>query len=82
VLICEDMWDGRRHRRAGRTRLRPAAWCSTARPSSSISRTVRLDLARARAAESGRPLAYVNLVGGQDELVFDGDSFVIDAPAP
>ncbi len=33
----------------------------------------------ARAAEAGCPIAYVNLVGGQDELVFDGGSLVIDA---
>ena len=39
----------------------------------------RLDLARARVAESGIALAYVNQVGGQDELVFDGGSFVLNA---
>jgi NAD+ synthase (glutamine-hydrolysing) len=33
----------------------------------------------ARALETGRPLAYLNLVGGQDELVFDGGSCVVDA---
>ena len=33
----------------------------------------------ARAAEAGCPIAYVNLVGGQDELVFDGGSLVMDA---
>ena len=38
----------------------------------------RLDLARKRAAESGLPIAYVNQVGGQDELVFDGGSFVMN----
>jgi NAD+ synthase (glutamine-hydrolysing) len=40
---------------------------------------VRLELCAARAREAGCPLAYVNLVGGQDELVFDGDSIVVDA---
>ena len=39
----------------------------------------RLDLARARVAETRVPLAYVNQVGGQDELVFDGGSFVMNA---
>jgi NAD+ synthase (glutamine-hydrolysing) len=39
----------------------------------------RLALCARRAAEAGCPLAYVNLVGGQDELVFDGDSLVVDA---
>ncbi len=32
-----------------------------------------------RVQETGVPVAYLNLVGGQDELVFDGDSFVMDA---
>ncbi len=38
----------------------------------------RLDLARQRVSESGLPIAYVNQVGGQDELVFDGGSFVMN----
>ncbi len=39
----------------------------------------RLELCARRAREAGCALAYVNLVGGQDELVFDGDSLVVDA---
>jgi NAD+ synthase (glutamine-hydrolysing) len=39
----------------------------------------RLELCSRRAREAGCALAYVNLVGGQDELVFDGDSLVVDA---
>ncbi len=38
----------------------------------------RLALARDRASETGLPLVYINQVGGQDELVFDGGSFVIN----
>src|SRR5258705_2537252 len=38
----------------------------------------RLDLARQRVNETGAPLMYVNQVGGQDELVFDGGSFVLN----
>jgi NAD+ synthase (glutamine-hydrolysing) len=34
-----------------------------------------------RVAETGCPVVYVNLVGGQDELVFDGESFVLDSTA-
>jgi NAD+ synthase len=37
---------------------------------------VRLGLVSARVAESGRPMIYLNQMGGQDELVFDGASFV------
>jgi NAD+ synthase len=40
---------------------------------------VRLNVAVARVAESGLPLVYVNQVGGQDELVFDGASFALNA---
>ena len=39
----------------------------------------RLNLAVARVVESGLPLIYVNQLGGQDELVFDGGSFVLNA---
>jgi NAD+ synthase len=38
----------------------------------------RLELAKSRVRETGLPLVYVNQVGGQDELVFDGGSFVLD----
>ena len=37
------------------------------------------EIVRARIAETGIPLVFVNLIGGQDELVFDGNSFVMDA---
>ncbi|MDX1541792.1 MAG: NAD+ synthase, partial [Geminicoccaceae bacterium] len=40
---------------------------------------VRLQIALARVTETGLPLVYVNQVGGQDELVFDGGSFVLNA---
>lgn len=40
---------------------------------------VRLQLSIARVVESGLPLVYLNQVGGQDELVFDGASFVLNA---
>jgi NAD+ synthase len=40
---------------------------------------VRLSIAVARVTESGLPLVYLNQVGGQDELVFDGASFALNA---
>ena len=39
----------------------------------------RIELARARARETNRALIYVNQVGGQDELVFDGRSFILNS---
>ena len=40
---------------------------------------VRLALCQRRAREAGTVLAYANMVGGQDELVFDGDSIIVAA---
>ena len=40
---------------------------------------VRLSLVQKRAKEVGAPFAYVNMTGGQDDLVFDGDTIVVDA---
>ena len=42
---------------------------------------VRINVAAARVTESGLPLAYLNQIGGQDELVFDGASFVLNDDA-
>lgn len=42
---------------------------------------LREQVATRRAGEAGGPIVYVNLVGGQDELVFDGGSLVVDADA-
>ena len=42
---------------------------------------VRMNVAVARVTETGLPLAFVNQIGGQDELVFDGASFVLNADA-
>ncbi|QLC25598.1 NAD+ synthase [Parasphingopyxis algicola] len=39
---------------------------------------IRLALARGRVADTGLPLAYLNRVGGQDEIVFDGSSFILN----
>ena len=40
---------------------------------------MRLDLCVRRAREAGAALAYANMIGGQDELVFDGDSILVSA---
>ncbi len=77
--ICEDLWqDG------GPVAVTRAAGAGlllviNASPYERAKDDVRLDLARRRAAEAGCTLAYVNQVGGQDELVFDGDSLVVSA---
>jgi NAD+ synthase len=78
VMICEDMWE---------TEVTECLEESGAdillvingSPFEVDKPDTRLNLAVTRVTESGLPLAYVNLVGGQDELVFDGGSFVLNA---
>src|SRR5712664_3754950 len=79
VAICEDLWqDGgpvsvTRHAGAGLLVVPNAS------PYERGKDDVRLDLVQRRAREAGAALAYCNLVGGQDELVFDGDSILVSA---
>jgi len=79
ILVCEDVWDpgpAARARAAGAQVL----LVINASPYEVNKQTQReCDIGRARVSESGLPLLFVNLVGGQDELVFDGNSFVMSA---
>ena len=79
LAICEDLWqDGgpvAQTRQAGAGLL----VVINGSPYEQHKDDTRLALVTRRAAEAGCPLAYVNLVGGQDDLVFDGDSIVVDA---
>ena len=76
--ICEDIWFPAvtRHLAAGGAGLLLVANGS---PFEVDKFHVRVDHAVRRATETGLPLVYVNQVGGQDELVFDGGSFVVNA---
>jgi NAD+ synthase (glutamine-hydrolysing) len=79
VSICEDLWFAHGPipvQAAGGARLIVNV---NASPYSIGREADRLVVARDRAAEAGCAIAYVNQVGGQDELVFDGGSFVMDA---
>ena len=78
AMICEDMWTpdvARPLAEAGAEML----IVMNGSPFESDKPGQRIQLARDRAGETGLPLAYVNLIGGQDELVFDGESFVVAA---
>ncbi len=79
VVICEDIWqDGgpvALTRRAGAELL----LVINGSPYERDKDDVRRELVTRRAAEAGCPLAYVNMTGGQDDLVFDGDSIVVAA---
>jgi NAD+ synthase (glutamine-hydrolysing) len=79
IAVCEDLWqDGGPvtvTRQAGAGLL----VVPNASPYERAKDAERLALCVSRAAEAGATLAYVNMVGGQDELVFDGDSIIVDA---
>jgi NAD+ synthase (glutamine-hydrolysing) len=79
IAICEDLWqDGGPVavcRRAGAALLA----VPNASPYERGKDDVRLDLCVRRAREAGAALAYANMIGGQDELVFDGDSILVAA---
>ena len=78
LLICEDGWA------SGPAGLARAAGAEVllvlnASPFHLSKQDERYAVARARVAETGLPLVYLNMVGGQDELVMDGASFALDA---
>jgi NAD+ synthase (glutamine-hydrolysing) len=77
LAICEDLWqDGGPVARVGRHGA-GLLLVLNGSPFEVAKEDTRLALCRRRAAEAGCTLAYVNLVGGQDELVFDGDSLIV-----
>jgi len=78
VMVCEDMW----YPDVTETRQESGAQILivlNGSPFETDKPDERLSPAVARITETGLPLVYVNLVGGQDELVFDGASFVLNA---
>ncbi|MGH3360037.1 MAG: NAD+ synthase [Nocardioidaceae bacterium] len=78
IAICEDLWrDG--PSAAARAAEAALLVVPNGSPYEANKDDSRLELCARKAVESGCALAYVNLVGGQDELVFDGDSLVVDA---
>jgi len=77
INICADSWSAmapRAAREAGANVL----LVLNASPYHMDKQRVRYDIMRERVAETGLALVYANLVGGQDELVFDGGSFVLN----
>ncbi|MFG1944767.1 NAD+ synthase [Nonomuraea sp. NPDC048826] len=79
VAVCEDLWQ-----EGGPVAVVGQAGAGllvvpNASPYEKEKDDVRLELCARRAREAGCALVYANQVGGQDELVFDGDSLVVDA---
>jgi len=78
MVICEDLWqDGGPIAALGEAGV-DVIVSPNASPYERNKDDVRIELAGRRAAEAGAPLVYCNQVGGQDDLVFDGGSFIVD----
>ncbi|MCW2536925.1 MAG: nadE [Modestobacter sp.] len=79
LTVCEDLWvEGGPCGVAGQAGV-DLVVSPNASPYERAKDDVRLPLVRRRAAEARAPIVYCNQVGGQDELVFDGDSMVVAA---
>jgi NAD+ synthase (glutamine-hydrolysing) len=79
LTICEDLWvEGGPCGVAGQAGV-DLVVSPNASPYERAKDDLRLPLVRRRAAEARAPIVYCNQVGGQDELVFDGDSMVVGA---
>jgi NAD+ synthase (glutamine-hydrolysing) len=79
ILICEDLWidGGATAELAART---PGlVLVPNGSPYERNKDDIRLALVKKRAIEMAAPLVYVNMTGGQDDLVFDGDSIAVDS---
>ncbi len=79
LTICEDLWQDGGPVAVAREAGVGLVVCLNGSPYERGKDDVRGALVSRRAVEAGAALAYVNLVGGQDELVFDGDSLVVEA---
>jgi len=77
ITICEDIWK-KGPVAASRAAGAEVVVAINGSPYEFESQRHRESAAKARIAEAGIPLVYLNMVGGQDELVFDGGSFVMD----
>ncbi len=79
IAICEDLWiDGGITAKLAE-RKPGLVIVPNGSPYERNKDDVRLNLVTQRAREAKAPLAYVNMTGGQDDLVFDGDSIVVDS---
>ncbi|MDP3775966.1 NAD+ synthase [Methylotenera sp.] len=78
VLICADVWESKPAllaKMAGAELL----VAMNGSPFHMKKQSTRFEVLKQRAVENSLPIVYVNMVGGQDELVFDGASFVLNA---
>jgi NAD+ synthase (glutamine-hydrolysing) len=79
LAICEDIWQEGGPVAAARQAGAGLLLVINGSPYERDKDDGRRELVAYRAGQAGCPVAYVNMVGGQDDLVFDGDSIVVDA---
>ncbi|NBM16545.1 NAD+ synthase [Streptomyces sp. GC420] len=79
LAICEDLWQDGGRVPAARSAKAGLLISVNASPYERDKDDTRLELVRKRAQEAGCTTAYLAMIGGQDELVFDGDSIVVDS---
>jgi NAD+ synthase (glutamine-hydrolysing) len=77
VLVCEDIWEPEPAQMAKSAGAEMFVVLN-ASPYEIHKQANREDIVRRCVRELGLPVVYVNMLGGQDELVFDGNSFVMD----
>jgi NAD+ synthase (glutamine-hydrolysing) len=77
LVICEDAWE-REPVANAKAAGADAVLVINASPFHRDKYRDRLEMLRQRTRENGLPMFYINMVGGQDELVFDGESLVVD----
>jgi NAD+ synthase (glutamine-hydrolysing) len=77
ITLCEDVWEQGPVEQAVNAGAKLMINLN-ASPFHKNKGKERFDVVARRARANGVPIVYLNLVGGQDELVFDGDSFVVD----
>ncbi|WP_042173541.1 NAD+ synthase [Streptomyces sp. NBRC 110035] len=78
LAICEDLWQDGGRVPAARSAKAGLLLSVNASPYEREKDDTRLELVRRRAREAGCTTAYLAMTGGQDDLVFDGDSIVVD----
>ncbi len=79
IAVCEDLWQAGGPVAVTRQAGAALLVVPNASPYERGKDDLRLELCVRRAREAGAALAYANMTGGQDELLFDGDSLVVDA---
>ena len=80
LMICEDVWQAEivEHSKANGAQ---AIIAINASPFHINKHAERMEVLKSHASQFEVPIMYLNMVGGQDELVFDGDSLAIDRQA-